>query len=380
MRRILRTTVLASAFMGVALAVGTVRNCRAMPSVLPDLAAPLAGKPNQQSRPTVALLLPARDEQANIAAALTSLLTQDSVDQIIVLDDDSTDGTASIAARLLESDPRGTLLRSKEPPPPGWLGKPWACQRLSDATTADVLVFVDADVVLHRGAVAAATQMLIDDDLAMLCPYPKQQTTTALTRLVQPLLQWSWLTFIPYRYSMTAQPPSMAVGNGQFALFRSEQYRAIGGHSAVAEEIVEDVAMARALRSSGSRTAVVDGQYVATCRMYTTNAELIDGYTKSLWQAFGGPVQQVGTLGLLKLLYLLPAIALGSRDKLTRGYGAVAISAAIVGRIVVGRRTGQRVFPDVGAAPASIAALIGLTAVSDYRRARGDLTWKGRRV
>jgi len=308
------------------------------------------------------------------------MLAQDLVDHIIVLDDESSDDTANIAARLLAGDPRGQLVRSDQTPPLGWLGKPWACQRLSDATDADVLVFVDADVVLELGAVAAATRMLVDRDLAMLCPYPKQQTTTLLTRLVQPLLQWSWLTFIPYEYSMSAQPVSMAVGNGQFAIFDGDQYRRIGGHSAVAGEVLEDVALARALRSAGSRTAVVDGQHVASCRMYSTNNELIDGYAKSLWTAFGGRVQQTGTLGLLTLLYLLPPIAVTSRDRTTRVCAVVAVSASVVGRVLVARRTGQRVLPDVAAAPASIAALIGLTLISNYRRARGRLSWKGRRV
>jgi len=302
------------------------------------------------------------------------------VDQIIVLDDESSDDTADIAAHLLATDPRARLLRSDQTPPSGWLGKPWACQRLADAADAEVLVFVDADVVLAPGAVAAAATMLAELDLAMLCPYPKQQTTTLLTRLVQPLLQWSWLTFIPYRYSMAVQPESMAVGNGQFALFDGDQYRRIGGHSAVAGEVVEDVAFARALRNAGARTAVVDGQHVATCRMYTTNTELIDGYTKSLWQAFGGRAQQAGTLGLLTVLYLLPATVVASSDRTTRISARVAVAAAVVGRVLVARRTGQRALPDVAAAPASIAALICLTVVSSYRHTRGELRWKGRRV
>jgi GT2 family glycosyltransferase len=392
MRGVLRAAAIGSAAVGVALTIQTLRNCRAMPSVVPtnpttDGAHATAGAhatdgapAMRRARPTVALLLPARNEQQDIARCVESMLAQESVDHIIVLDDESSDDTADIASRLLATDPRGRLLRSDEELPLGWLGKPWACQRLAEATQADVLVFVDADVVLAPGAVAAATKMLGDLDLAMLCPYPKQQTTTALTRLVQPLLQWSWLTFIPYQYSMSAQPASMAVGNGQFAVFDSDQYRRIGGHRAVAGEVLEDVALARALRNVGSRTAVVDGQHAATCRMYSTNRELIDGYTKSLWQAFGGRVQQTGTLGLLALLYLLPPIAVTSRDRTTRVSAVVATSAAVGGRVFVARRTGQRILPDIAAAPVSITALIGLTVLSNDRRARGQLSWKGRRV
>jgi glycosyltransferase involved in cell wall biosynthesis len=380
MSRVLRATVATSAVLGVALMFQTWRNCRAMPSVLP-LQSESPGNPLPTPRKlTVALLLPARNEQANIAACIASMLTQDGADHIVVLDDGSSDDTADIAVRLLSADPRAQFITSDDSLPSGWLGKPWACQRLAQATTADVLVFIDADVVLAPTAVSAATRMLIEHDLAMLCPYPKQETTTRLTRLVQPLLQWSWLTFIPYRYSMSSQPPSMAVGNGQFAVFASDRYWQVDGHRAVANEVVEDVAFARALRSAGMRTAVVDGQHVATCRMYTTNRALVDGYTKSLWQAFGGPAQQIATLGLLKFLYLLPPMALASRDRATRAAAVIAISAAVVGRFLVAHRTGQRVLPDIAAAPVSIACLVGLTTASNYRRARGQLRWKGRRV
>ncbi len=334
----------------------------------------------QTPTPTIAVLLPVRNEQRNIRQCLDSILAQQGVTEIIVLDDQSTDDTAEMAAELLGSDPRAQLILGESDPPENWLGKPWACARLAAATNADVLVFVDADVVLEPSAVVASTDLLIAEGLAMLCPYPQQDANTALTRLIQPLLQWSWLTFIPYRYSMTAQPPSMAVGNGQLALFTRDAYLQVGGHHAVANEVVEDIALARALRSAGMRTAVVDGHQIATCKMYATDRELIDGYTKSLWQAFGPPVQQLSTLGLLAYLYLLPPIALSSSDRPTRVSTIVAMAAAVVGRGLVAHRTGQRILPEVAFAPVAVGGLIALTALSTYRRARGQLTWKGRRV
>lgn len=287
MNRLLRRAVVGAAVAAAALTVASAMNSAHLPSLRPSRGGEPRRPNGRLGRPDrVAVLLPVRDEETNIEACLTSLLNQSSVDEILVLDDGSTDRTAELAEAIASHDPRFSLLvGGGDDPPPGWLGKPWACQRLAGATSADVLVFVDADVTLAPGSALAATEMLRELDLAMLCPYPQQQTTTPLTRLVQPLLQWSWLTFIPYRYSLSRQPPSMAVGNGQFAVFDAESYRAIGGHAAVSDEVVEDVAIARLLRQSGVRTAVVDGHEAAACRMYDSDRALVDGYTKSLWQA-----------------------------------------------------------------------------------------------
>ncbi len=377
--RPLRSLVMVASIAAALGAVQAIRNSRLLPTVQPDGSSRRA-ETHVASEERVSVLLPVRDEERNIESCLTALMAQTDVAEIIVLDDASSDGTANRAEALAASDPRVKIHRDPNSEvPPGWLGKSWACQRLAVEATGDVLVFVDADVTLAPTAVSSSVAMLRNLNLHMICPYPRQETTSALTRLVQPLLQWSWLTFIPGDLSMTRQLPSMAVGNGQFMVVDAASYRLVSGHACVAGVVLEDVALARAFREVGLRTAVVDGSKVARCRMYASDRELVNGYTKSLWSAFGGEPAAIATVSILKLVYVLPPwMLLASRDPRSRAWGAFGFGAAVVGRFVVARRTGQRAWPDSLAAPVSIGSLSVLTGLSIWRHHRGTITWKGR--
>src|SRR5205807_5961315 len=132
--------------------------------------------------------------------------------------------------------------------PSGWLGKPHACWHLARAATGTVLVFVDADVVLAPDAVAGAVSLLRNEGLAFVSPYPRQLAGSWLERLVQPLLQWSWLAFLPLRLAERGHRPSLANANGQLLVVDTAAYRRAGGHASVRAEVVDDVALARSLR------------------------------------------------------------------------------------------------------------------------------------
>lgn len=335
---------------------------------LRHLRRPAAESSNTAATSRISVLVPARDEAERIGPTLASLQQLDGVAEILILDDNSTDATAQMvqSARL-------EVIRSSQEPPPGWLGKPWACQRLADAATGDVLVFIDADVVLTPDAARVAAGLLSDGDLDLVCPYPRQLTQGWLQRLVQPLLQWSWLTFLPLALAERSAHPLLSAGNGQFVAVRRDAYFAAGGHASVHGEVLEDLALVRRFKITGHRVAMADGTHIATCRMYTGHRDLIDGYTKSLHEAFG-PV----TLTLLGFMYVLPAgVLLFSRNRRTRGYGLLAYTLAVVGRIAVARRTDQPLV-DALAHPLSIVALTALYArsVSAYRHRR--ITWRGR--
>ena len=145
-------------------------------------------------------------------------------------------------------------------------------------------------------------------------------------------------------------------------------------------EVLEDIALARAVKAAGGRATVTDGTDLATCRMYTSRAELVDGYTKSLWAAFGSPAGSVGATGLLTFAYVLPAGGgAAARSPATRALGAAGYAAGVAGRVLVARRTGGRV-ADAWSHPLSILALDGLTGLSWWRHERGQLSWKGRHV
>ena len=326
---------------------------------------------------SVAVLLPVRDEAGRVEPCLRSLLAQTGVRdlRIVVLDDGSTDGTLAVVRRVVADDARVQLLRGT-PLPAGWLGKPHACQQLADGCDARMLVFVDADVVLAPHAVASSVALLRWTGLDLVSPYPRQLAVTAAERLVQPLLQWSFLTTLPLRVAERSRRSTLSAANGQLLAVDAAVYERAGGHAAVRAEMLDDIALLRAVKRAGGRGGVVDGTRLAQCRMYDGWPALHDGYVKSLWSAFGSPVGAVAACGVLALAYVLPPVAAlrGSR------IGLVGYVAGVAGRIVVGRRVGARVLPDALAHPVSIALFGWLTAQSLRRRRQNRLTWKGRPV
>jgi hypothetical protein len=327
----------------------------------------------------VSVLLPVRDEAARVAPCLSSLLAQQRVAdlEILVLDDGSRDGTADVVRSMAAGDPRLTLLDGgPDAPPEGWLGKPWACHRLAERATGRVLVFVDADVELAPTAVAATVALLRSTGLDLVSPYPRQLAGSVAERLVQPLLQWSWLTTLPLGTAERSPRESLAAANGQLLAVDAATYRRSGGHAAVRGEVLDDLGLLRAVKRAGGRGVVADGTALAACRMYQGWADLEAGYTKSLWSAFGSPAGAAGVLAGLAVVYLLPAAAaLGGSPVGLAGY-----AAGVAGRVMVARRVGGQVWPDSLAHPVSVGLLGYLTVQSWRRKRRGELRWKGRPV
>ncbi len=329
----------------------------------------------------IAVLLPLRDEADRVTPCLEALLGQRGAPNldIVALDDGSTDGTA-VVVRAVAGD-KIRLLDGAEPPP-GWLGKPHACQRLADAAPdADVLVFVDADVVLAPGAIAAAVALRREIGVTVLSPYPK---IVGAGRLVQPLLQWSWLTFLPLRAMERSPHPSLAAAGGQWLVIERAGYDRAGGHAAVRAEVLEDVGLARAVKRSGGRIALADGSRLATCRMYASWHELTEGYTKSLWASFGSPAGAAAVVLLLLFLYAVPPVAAvgflagGAFPLAWWSLGAYLLG--VCGRVVSARATGGRAWPDALAQPVSVVVFAWLVVRSFRMRRRGRLRWRGRSV
>ncbi|MBY8872809.1 glycosyltransferase family 2 protein [Micromonospora sp. PLK6-60] len=335
----------------------------------------------------VAVLLPLRDEADRVTPCLRALLAQRGVPdlRIVVLDDGSTDGTAEVVRAVAGGDPRVTLLTGVAPPP-GWLGKPHACWQLATRTdpAPTVLAFVDADVVLSPYAVAAAVAELRAARAALLSAYPRIVVRTAADRLVQPLLQWLWLTFLPLRAMERSPRPSLAAAGGQFLVVDRAGYLRAGGHAAVADKVLEDIELARAVKRSGGRIALADGARLASCRMYEDWPQLRDGYSKSLWASFGHPSAAALVLTLLLLLYsappLLAVAALAAGAPAVAGAAFLAYLAGVAGRVVCARATGGRAWPDALAHPVSVVVLGWLTLRSYHLRKRRRLSWRGRPV
>jgi hypothetical protein len=293
-----------------------------------------------------------------------------------VLDDGSADGTAEVVRAVAGDKVR---LLTGAALVPGRLGKPHACQQLADAAAPDagVLVFVDADVVLEPDAIAGAVTLLRSTGSTLLSPYPR---ITGAGRLVQPLLQWSWLTFLPLRAMERSPRASLAAAGGQWLLVDRHGYDRAGGHAAVRGDVLEDIGLARAVKRSAGRIALADGSRLATCEMYTSWRELSDGYAKSLWASFGSPAGAAAVVGVLLLLYAAPPLLVISGSAAAALWGVCAYVIGVVGRVVSAAATGGRAWPDALAQPISIVVFGWLVGRSFGQRRRGRLTWRGRPV
>ena len=313
---------------------------------------------------SVDVLIPMRDEEDNVGGSLKSALNSELLEasSVYVLDDGSTDQTGKLISEFKVNKLTGTGL------PAGWLGKVWACHNLSKAGSGKYLVFLDADVRLHPYAIASAITRMNKFGWDFISPYPKQIAGSFLEKLIQPLLQWSWLASVPLRLAEKFPNRSMTIANGQFFIVKRSAYEEAGGHAAIPGEVLDDLELARLLISKGFKGGVADGSAVASCRMYKTNSQLIDGYTKSLWKAFGG---QFGTVVAIILLFFT-----GISPYLGIGAPATFIFLSRFLAAIKTRSNPAYAFLH----PISIVILLYLITLSSIRKSRGTLIWRGRTV
>ncbi|MFJ2838876.1 glycosyltransferase family 2 protein [Nocardia sp. NPDC087230] len=334
----------------------------------------------------VTVCVPARDEAERLPELIGDLRAQTGVPRlrVLILDDASTDHTYEAASAAIGGDDRFTVLRSAAHPAPGWTGKAAACARLAARTDAAALVFVDADVRLAPHAIAAAVTELRRRGAGLVSAWPVQESGSATERLVQPLLAWSWASTLPVGPANHSLRPSTAVACGQFLAVDAAAYRAAGGHAAVAASATEDLDLARALRRTGHRTALVAAGPSAGTRMYVGAAELTEGYTRWLWSAYGGRVDAGAAVGALAALayWIPPLAALCARGRVRRA-GLLGYLAAVAGRLAA-RATETRQRPtraDLTSAlahPLGVAHYLALWTRSHYRHRTGTLRWKQR--
>jgi chlorobactene glucosyltransferase len=256
----------------------------------------------------VSIIMPAKDEEANIRAALETVLAQDYPDiEVIVVDDRSRDGTAD-AVREAAADPRVRLISVKELPP-GWFGKPHAMHVGAGEARGDWLLFVDADCRQAPHSVRAAVNFLTDHQGEMLSLWPVLEMHGFWENAVQPvagsvLVAW-------FRPSWVNNPKHWAAfANGQYILIRRNTYRAVGGHEAIRSEIVEDIALARLVKRSGHRLWNAIGADLFTTRMYDSLGAMYKGWTRIYYGAFKSVAWLAGVIALTFLFTLAPFAAL----------------------------------------------------------------------
>lgn len=335
----------------------------------------------------VSILIPARDEEGHILDAVSAALGQTNVDiEVVVLDDDSSDDTAALVADAAARDDRLRLVRGASLPA-GWNGKQHACWQLARESGGDVLLFLDADVVLAPGAVAAMLDDLEGRDLALLSGIPRQRVGGWVESAVVPLIHFVLLGYLPMPLARLSGHPAFAAGCGQAMMVRRDAYFSSDGHAALRASRHDGLKLPRRFRAAGFRTGLADLTPLASCRMYESAREVWRGFSKNADEAMATPralpVWTVLLAGGQVAPWVLAAVLLatptGTGSPLPHpALASAGVAAALSAAVIIARRF-RYPARTILLHPVGIVLLLVIQWTALMRRLTGrSVDWKGR--
>jgi hypothetical protein len=329
-------------------------------------------KPDQ----TVSAIIPARNEETTIRRSVASLARQPEVSEILVVNDQSTDGTARVLEMLALETPRLRILDAGALPD-GWVGKNHAAWQGAQRATGGWLLFTDADAEHLKNSTARALLEAAANSAGMLSYSPAQEMHRWWERAMIPFVYCRLAQL--YSYAAVSDPQSpTAAANGQYLLIRRDVYEAIGGHAAVRGEVLEDVALARRAKAAGVRLHFAPDDGIVRVRMYSSLQAMWEGWTKNLYPLVTGPGQRI-TREFLSMLPWVPLLCLA--------LASVNVVFALLGMLLLAGRHASYLgalrrnrFPSSSVVYYLVAAVLYCAALAvSYRHyARGRVTWRGR--
>jgi chlorobactene glucosyltransferase len=340
-------------------------------------------KTGGQELPLISVLVPARDEEANIEACVRSLLAQNYPNfEVVVLDDHSSDDTYPILCRLRDQDHRLRVLIGAELPP-DWYGKPFACWQLANAAQGEFLLMTDADCVFAPDTLLLAMGARQEQNADVVSLVPDLGGEGFWERLLIPVQYFVIFAFLPTPLIRTTPYPWFAAANGAFLFLSRETYFEVDGHRAVRQQLAEDVKFAQHVKRQGKSLWYGDGSRTYFVRMYDGLDALWAGFAKNLFAAFSGNLALMLSVifVLLNLLVLPPLWAIwgwmshAAWTPLPLGayLGLAAVRLGLTARF---RRD------SAGYAllnPLAWSLVIGIALTSAYRSLSGQgSAWKGR--
>lgn len=336
----------------------------------------LPASPRVTTQPRVSVLIPARNEEDTIGHLLEDLQAADyDALEIIVYDDQSTDRTAAVVHRFASARHPVRLIRASSSPPPGWLGKNRACHSLSLEATGEYFLFLDADVRISPEAIRKALAYMRRYRLALLSLFPTQQMFSWGERLSVPLMNWILLSLLPLPLVRLSEQPGLAAANGQFLGFDAPGYKRLRPHEAVRNKPVEDMAIIKMYKQEKQRVATLLGGRDVFCRMYTTLSGAIAGFSRNIFQFFGGS----GTLTALfvGLTTAAPFYLLFVYGEI---WGLAYVGIILLNHLFVSLASCQPVGWNLGLLIPRQAVLWAILFAAFWKRQRRRLQWKGRNI
>lgn len=339
-------------------------------------------KPRPLDRvPKVSILVPARNEEAEIGDCLRSLLLQTHPDvEIIVLDDRSTDRTAAIV-RAVGGD--RVRLIGGEALPDGWTGKNWACHQLARAAGGEVLCFVDADTHLAPEAVASVVSTLVVHDVGLVAVMLRSDTDGIAEAVLLPMVNHAVLGLFPTSLIHRSTHPDLAIGFGPFLTVSRDAYDAAGGHAAHPGHVVDDMRLARSVKAAGHEIRLVNGTDLVGTRWYHGLREIWHGFSKN---AYGGIAYRSGlavaAVAVLTPILVLPFVrlAVGLVTGSVPGEVLLQVALLLVGRLITSI-VGRDPLWTVPLHPVTVVFWAATLAWSVTLGLTGrSVAWKGRRV
>jgi len=323
----------------------------------------------------VSVLIPARNEEANIRNILNDLKIQSYRNiEVIIFNDQSDDNTEDIVTEYTKSDNRFSLVNSGSLPE-GWYGKNYACHCLAERASGEYLLFLDADVRISGRLIADTISLAERKKPGLISVFPEQEIVSAGEAMTVPDMNFILLSLLPLSLVGKSSYPSLAAANGQFMFFDAEVYRKTRPHEKMKAEKVEDIETARFFKRNDIRVECLLGDERIRCRMYKGFSDAVNGFSKNVFSFFGNSFilallfWLVTSLGFLVIIYYMPVL-----------FAIIYILAGLTIRILVSLASRQSVFKNlIYLLPLqlSLGLFIYKAFLNRYFR---SFEWKGRKI
>lgn len=330
---------------------------------------------NPIETPLVSVLIPARNEEKKIGKLIEQLQKQMYPHlEILIYDDLSEDSTYRLAQSYAETDSRFLIINGK-PLPEGWLGKNHACHQLSKHAKGDYFLFLDADVGIGKNLINQAIAHAQRHKLKLLSVFPVQEMKTCSEKITVPLMNWILVSLLPLLFTRISGWSSFSAANGQFMLFEASTYRKQQFHKIHRTNKVEDITIFRYMKKQSLKVHTILGNSQIKCRMYETWEDAIKGFSKNVFEFFGGSKIAAMLFGLITTFgFLFVAVSLPYH------YLLLYFLLVILLRVTIAGISRQNIVSNLLLAPLQQIGFLYVILKAYIWQKNRSTQWKGRNI